>query len=296
MKVILVGAAGRMGGQMLALLQSLQNVEIVAVDEKYPSGDLTSFDSKNSDFSTDAIGCSEQHNGCNEQNDGCDEKNDRFYSRHSGCKKTVCGIKQCKNIRDVHESADVIVDFSLHTAAREVAEFAVERNVPLVVATTGHTPLERAYIERASNQIPVFMASNMSLAMAHLKAFAARLAVAFPDADIEIVEAHHSNKLDAPSGTALSVANAIVKQRGFGKVVVGRGEKRERGEINVHSLRIGASLGEHTVIVDTKNERIILAHQTFSRAVYAEGALLAVRFVLSRPVGLYGISDLLGEF
>lgn len=249
MRIILTGASGRMGKQMLALFQSIKNVEIFAVDKAYEY----------------------------------DQKNDT----------PSCVSAKYARIADVKECADVIVDFSLHTAVPEVVDFAVRNCTPLVVATTGHTEQERACVAMASESIPVFAASNMSIAIAYLKDFSAKLAAVFESADIEILEAHHSKKLDSPSGTALSIAKRIVKQRGFGKIVIGRGNAREKGEINVHSLRLGESLGEHEVIIDTGSERIILRHEAFSRGVYAEGALKAARFILSQPNGLYGIEDLL---
>ena len=206
-----------------------------------------------------------------------------------------CVSAKYARIAYVKESADAIVDFSLHTAVSEVVDFAVNNRIPLVVATTGHTEQERRRIARASESIPVFAASNMSIAIAYIKEFSAKLATVFESADIEIVEAHHSKKLDSPSGTALSIAKRIVNERGFGRIVVGRGNGREKGEINVHSLRLGESLGEHEVIVDTGSERIILKHEAFSRGVYAEGALKAVRFIVSKPNGLYGIEDLIDD-
>lgn len=196
------------------------------------------------------------------------------------------------HISEVLGDVDAIVDFSLHTSTREVVGFATSRRIPLVIATTGHTASEREYIERACESIPVFMASNMSIAIARLKDFAAKLATLFPFADVEIIEAHHSGKLDFPSGTAFSIARNIARQRGFGKIVVGRCGARETGEINVHSLRIGQSLGEHKVVIDTGSERITFCHEVFSRDVYAQGALKALKFILSKDAGLYGIDDL----
>lgn len=248
MKVILVGASGRMGAQMLALLQAAENIEVVAVDNAYRTD------------------CAEH--GLN-------------------------AVMMYGTIADVEENADVIVDFSLHTATREVVNFAVRKGIPLVLATTGHTDDERACAVRASEDIPVFMASNMAIAIAHIKTFCAKLATVFPDADIEIIEAHHSKKMDSPSGTALSIANGIVKERNFGKVVVGRGGERVRGEVNVHSLRLGRSLGEHAIVIDTGKERITVVHETFSRAVYAEGAMRAMHFIVKKERGLFGIEDLI---
>lgn len=248
MRVILTGASGRMGRQMLALFQSVGDIDVIAVDSVFAA-----------DFDK--------------------------------CFPDVIGVY--KSISEVKGSADVIVDFSLHTATREVVNFAVRKRIPLVLATTGHTDDERACAVRASEDIPIFMASNMSIAIAHIKTFCAKLATVFPDADIEIVEAHHSKKLDSPSGTALSIANGIVKERNCGKVVVGRGGERVRGEVNVHSLRLGRSLGEHAIVIDTGKERITVVHETFSRAVYAEGAMRAMHFIVKKERGLFGIEDLI---
>lgn len=248
MRVILTGASGRMGRQMLALFQSVGDIDVIAVDKVFAA-----------DFDK--------------------------------CFPDVIGVY--KSISEVKESADVIVDFSLHTAMKEVAEFALEKRIPLVVATTGHTEDEKACVTCASRFIPVFMSSNMSLAIAHIKEFAAKLAVVFSDADIEIVEVHHSKKADFPSGTALSIAKRIVKERGFGKLVTGQCNGRERGDINIHSLRMGESLGEHKIIIDTGTERIIISHETHSRAVYASGALKAMKFVMTKNNGLFGIEDIL---
>lgn len=151
MRIILTGASGRMGKQMLALFQSTKDVEIFAVDKAYEY----------------------------------DQKNDT----------PSCVSAKYARIADVKECADVIVDFSLHTAVPEVVDFAVRNRIPLVVATTGHTEKERACVARASESIPVFAASNMSIAIAYLKDFSAKLAAVFESADIEILEAHHSKKV-----------------------------------------------------------------------------------------------------
>ena len=119
------------------------------------------------------------------------------------------GDGMLSSVNDFSGEADVIIDFSHHTAAIEVANFAKERGIALVMATTGHTDQELAAINDAAKTVPVFMSANMSLGVALLAELAKKTAEVFPDADIEIIEKHHNRKLDAPSGTALMIAKAI---------------------------------------------------------------------------------------
>jgi len=118
------------------------------------------------------------------------------------------------SISDVRESADVVVDFSHHTATKELADFAVDRGLPLVVATTGQTEEERMYIAKAAQSVPVFFCGNMSLGVTLFVDMSVRFAKTFPYADVEIIETHHKGKADSPSGTALMIANAVREARG----------------------------------------------------------------------------------
>ena len=192
---------------------------------------------------------------------------------------------------------DCIVDFSHHTCAPALLEFAAENGIPTVVATTGHTEEELASIKEAALHIPVFFSANMSLGVALLVELAKSAALAMPEADIEIIEKHHNRKIDAPSGTALMLANAICEARPDAYAKAGRAgrEKRDPNEIGIHAIRVGNVVGEHEVIVGTANQTITLKHEAHSRALFAEGALAAAAFIADREPGLYDMKSLVGK-
>lgn len=204
-------------------------------------------------------------------------------------------IPLAEDFENAPAGADVIVDFSNHLATRSLTDYAVKAGIPLVIATTGQTGEERAAIEEASKKIPVFFASNYSLGVALLAELAKKTAAAMPDAEIEIIEKHHNRKLDAPSGTALTLAKEIQSVRGEMQIVQGRSGqgKRTPAEIGIHSVRMGNIVGEHEVIIGTANQTITLKHEAHSRALFAEGALAAAQFLAGEEAGLYGMEDLL---
>ena len=191
--------------------------------------------------------------------------------------------------------ADCVVDFSNHQALDELLSGCLERKLPAVIATTGHTEEERKKIERAAEQIPIFFAANMSIAIAWLVRLAQEAAAMFPKADIEIVECHHNRKLDVPSGTALALAGGVKKARPEATFTIGRHNpgKRSEEEIGIHSLRMGNVVGKHEVILSTAYETITLGHEAHDRALFAEGALTAASFLKGKASGLYGMEDLL---
>ena len=192
---------------------------------------------------------------------------------------------------------DCVVDFSHHTCIGEILDFAISSSTPVVVATTGHTEEEIAIIHRAAEKIPVFFSANMSLGVALLVELAKQAALAMPEADIEIIEKHHTRKLDAPSGTALMLARAIGEVREDAYANPGRhGQgKRDKAEIGIHAVRLGNIVGEHEVIVGTPNQTITLKHEAHSRALFAEGALAAAAFIVDMPAGLYDMKSLVGD-
>ncbi len=197
----------------------------------------------------------------------------------------------------VEETPDCIIDFSHHAGTAAMLAFAVARGLPVVLATTGHTQEEEAVILEASRKIPVFRSANMSLGIALLVELAKTAAKTFPDADIEIIEKHHNRKLDAPSGTALLIANAVKEVRSHAKFVLGRAgnAKRETEEIGIHAVRMGNIIGEHEVIVGTDTQTITLRHEAHSRALFAEGALAAADFIIGKPAGLYDMKRMIDE-
>ena len=211
----------------------------------------------------------------------------------------VSGADGCLSTLDeVKTDADVIVDFSHHAATATLTAYAVKKNLPLLIATTGQTDEELALIRGAAAKIPVFFAANYSLGIAALIRAAKAIAALYPDADIEIIEKHHNRKLDAPSGTALSIARAISSVReGETAFLYGRGGqvKRQKNEIGIHAVRLGNIVGEHEVLIGTDNETITLKHEAHSRALFADGALAAARFLVGRTPGLYSMTDLVGD-
>ena len=193
--------------------------------------------------------------------------------------------------------ADVVIDFSHHTAAPEVIRYAKAIGAAAVIGTTGHTPEEKALIQQAAKDIPVFYSGNMSLGIAVLCRLAREAAGFFPDADIEIVEVHHNRKVDAPSGTAHMLFEAIHQVRPNAVEHCGRsGEgKRTKDEIGVSSLRLGSVVGIHEVMIHTGTQCLTLKHEAVTRAMLADGAVDAARFMVGKPTGMYNMESLLGN-
>ena len=192
---------------------------------------------------------------------------------------------------------DLLVDFSHHSATEALCAFAEARRKPLVIATTGQTDREAARIARAAEAVPVFCSGNMSLGIALLVHLAQETAKCFPDADIEIVEQHHNQKLDVPSGTALMLGRAIQEVRPEATLLTGRHEngRRTKEEIGIHALRLGSTVGIHAVIVHTGTQVLTLKHEALDRSLFAEGALAAARFLLGRAPGLYNMNHIVSE-
>lgn len=191
-------------------------------------------------------------------------------------------------------SADCILDFSNHAGTKALCDYAVASKTPVVVATTGHTQEELEMIQTAAKTVPVFWSGNMSVGIALLTKLAKQTAAMFPDADIEIVESHHNQKLDVPSGTALMLARAVQEARPEAELLVGRHEngKRQKQQIGIHSLRMGNTVGIHEVIVNTGTQIITLKHEAQDRALFAEGALAAAEFLVKQAPGLYTMEDM----
>ncbi len=199
--------------------------------------------------------------------------------------------------------ADVVIDFSAPELLRRMLEMHGEHleGTALVVGTTGLMPEERALLDRAAGRGAVLQAANFSVGVNLLLALAERAAsVLGDDYDVEIVEAHHRRKADAPSGTALHLGQAVA--RGHGSTLaevrrdgrVGHSGERPRGEIGFHAVRGGDIVGEHRVMYIGERERLELAHIAADRALFAEGALRAARWLASRPAGMYTMRDVLG--
>ncbi len=192
--------------------------------------------------------------------------------------------------------ADVVIDFSHHTAVADVLAYAKKIGAAAVIGTTGHTEEEKAMIYEAAKEIPVFFSGNMSLGIAVLCRLAKQAASFFPDADIEIVEVHHNRKVDAPSGTALMLFNAVKEARPQAVANCGRaGEgKRTKEEVGISSLRMGNVVGIHEVHIHTGTQCLTLKHEAVTRAMLADGAVDAARFMVGKAKGLYNMENILG--
>lgn len=208
---------------------------------------------------------------------------------------TIENIPVYNDLSRVSETPDVIIDFSHHAGTKALLKYAVAHGIPTVVATTGHTEEELALIKKCATQIPLFHSANMSLGVALLVELAKITAKTFPDADIEIIEKHHNRKLDAPSGTALLLANAIKSVRKSLQFVYGRNgnAKRTENEIGIHAVRMGNIVGEHEVIVGTDTQTITLKHEAHSRSLFAEGAIAAAEYLVKCPAGLYDMNRMI---
>jgi len=200
---------------------------------------------------------------------------------------------------DYTGDADVVVDFSSPSALDALLKFAVERGIPLVLCATGYSPEQIAQIEKVAERVPVFRSGNMSLGINLLLDLIKRACAVLGESyDVEIVERHHRRKLDAPSGTALMLANAVSSVLPFEVEYVyereSRREPRASREIGISAVRGGTIVGEHEVIFAGAHEVIELKHSAASREVFAAGAVKAARFMVSvgRP-GLYNMGDVL---
>src|SRR5439155_550995 len=194
---------------------------------------------------------------------------------------------------------DVLIDFTTPEGTMAVLPFCVARRVPILIATTGHTPEQRVKIAEAAHETAVLHAPNTSLAvnvLMRLVRDAARM-LRGRDFDIEIVERHHRFKKDAPSGTALHLAKILQEASGATQLRHGRegtrGE-RPRHEIGIHAIRVGDNVGEHTVMFSTLGETLELSHRAHARDCYARGAIQAAKFLAGRPPGRYTMEDVLG--
>ncbi len=249
MKIILNGACGRMGKEIIAAANK-NGVEIVAAVDKFGTPD---FDIP-------------------------------FYN----------------SLSEVNETADAMIDFTHHTAVPEICAFARRSGIPCVVASTGHTESENAMLSELSKEYPVFCSRNMSLGINLLIDLCRSAYSALGgDCDIEIIEKHHRNKLDAPSGTALMIAEGIAELMPEGTAFVTeratRHAVRPDNEIGISSIRCGGIFGEHEVLLSRNGETVSLKHTAESRALFAEGALKAAEYIAAKGAGMYSMKNLLAE-
>ena len=219
----------------------------------------------------------------------------------------VCGVDKIDTgdndfpvftkIQDIDIIPDVIIDFSVPQATFAILEFAKQKNVPIVIATTGFSELELKKIEKYSENIPIFKSANMSFEINVMAKLVSELAQKLENSDIEIIETHHNRKIDSPSGTALILADSINKslenQMTYEYNRHAKREKRSKMEIGIHSIRGGTEVGKHSVIFFGDNESFEITHNCTSRSVFARGAIKAAKYMLHQDKGLYSMDDLI---
>jgi 4-hydroxy-tetrahydrodipicolinate reductase len=201
---------------------------------------------------------------------------------------------------DLGAVPQVLIDFSAPASARHWLEVCRQRKIAMLIGTTGLQWADQTAIDQAAADIPILQATNMSVGVALLNRIAAQVARQLgEDYDIEIVEAHHHFKNDAPSGTAMTLADAILEATGKGRDALiydrhGDDVPRQRGQVGMHSLRMGDEVGRHTAYFAGMGERLELTHRATSRDTFARGALRAAKWLAPQKPGRYHISDVLG--
>lgn len=263
-KIAIIGAAGRMGQALLRCAKPMADVQVVAAVEQAGS----------------PLACKDP-------------------GLFAGIGET--GLSITVDLAAAVKAADVVIDFSFHEVVPQTARLAAQQGRAMVLGTTGLSPEERSAVEQASRSIPIVWAPNMSLGVNLLFALVQQAGKALGvEYDVEIVEAHHRFKRDAPSGTALRLGEKVAEGRGqtFKDVAVfgreGLGGERPRGEIGIHAVRAADIIGDHSVLFATDGERVEISHRATSRDAFAKGALRAALWLSGRKPGLYDMQDVLG--
>lgn len=198
----------------------------------------------------------------------------------------------------INTDADIIIDFSHPAVLDGLLEFATAKNLPVVIATTGYSDSQMEQIKKASEIIPVFFTFNMSVGVNLICSLAKKAATILgDDFDVEIIEKHHNLKIDAPSGTAIMLANAVNQvfddQKHYEYDRHSKRQKREKSEIGIHSVRGGTIVGEHDVIFAGHDEVITISHSAQSKEVFAAGAVKAAKFMYGKTAGLYDMNNIM---
>ncbi len=200
-------------------------------------------------------------------------------------------------IEEIDILPDVIIDFSVPEATFKILEFAKQKQIPIVIATTGFSETEIKKINNYAENLPIFKSANMSYEINLMAKMVSELAVKLENSDIEIIETHHNRKIDSPSGTALILADSINEafnhEMNYEYNRHSKREKRTKHEIGIHSIRGGTEVGKHSVIFFGDNESFEITHNCSSRSVFARGAIKAATFILHKENGLYSMNDML---
>ena len=254
-RVGVVGAGGRMGGHVLRAVEAAADLEVGAALESASHPDLG--------------------------------------------KEVSPGVALTADVAALVDAAELAIDFSRPDSTLALAAAAAPRGLPLVIATTGFSPADQARIEQAASRVPIVMAANFSLGVNVLLELVAEAARRLEGYQIDVLELHHDRKVDAPSGTALRLARAAAEARGqdLEQAAVYHREgitgPRDPHAIGLQALRLGDSVGEHTVYLAGPGERLELSHRALSRDNFAAGALTAARWIRGRDPGLYSMADVL---
>lgn len=204
-----------------------------------------------------------------------------------------------KDLGKIPKKPDVIIDFSIPIATFNILEYAKDNNIPLVIATTGFSKEQDDKILEYSKFIPIFKSANMSFEINVFMHLLREIAPKLKDNDIEIIETHHNRKIDSPSGTAEMLADTIIEAIGENKHKEynrhDKHEKRSKDEIGMTSIRGGNIVGEHQVMFFGESESFEIKHTSYSRDVFAEGAIKAAEFIVKKTSGMYNMDDLVCE-
>ncbi len=210
--------------------------------------------------------------------------------------QTNSNIPIYSDYTNIQEKVDVIIDFSVPVASLIALNYAKEKNIPIVIATTGFSNEQLDDIKTISKEIPIFHSSNMSFEVNVLADIVSKLSLLLPDSDIEIIDTHHRNKIDSPSGTSILLADKINEARNnslnyqYNRHTIR--SPRAKNEIGIHSIRGGTEVGKHTVTFLGSNESFEITHTVTSRSVFADGALKATKFLISKENGYYSMDNL----
>lgn len=202
------------------------------------------------------------------------------------------------SFESVKEDVDVVIDFSAPVTLKGLLDFCLNKNVNAVLCTTGYTEEDLSSIKNASEKVAIFRSANMSLGVNVLIDLVKKATVALAGYDIEIIEKHHNQKVDAPSGTALMLAQAVKEQDENKTFVFGRNGavgKRDKNEVGIHAVRGGNIVGDHDVLFAGTNETVTISHQAFDRSVFAIGAVRASEYISSKKSGVYNMQNLVNN-
>lgn len=201
------------------------------------------------------------------------------------------------NINQVKEKVDCVIDFSVKEALPDILSYCKLNKTPCVLCTTGYNESDLALIDEASNHIAIFRSGNMSVGVnALVKLVSEATKLLGLSSDVEIIEQHHNKKVDAPSGTAIMLADAVKSQIQNLEIINGREGicgKRSKNEIGMHAVRGGTIVGKHEVMFIMNNEIVTLKHESENKGIFAEGAIKAAEFIIGKPNGKYDMHDML---